>query len=60
MQKVVKAVAGAVASSSGALATAYVTIPAEVQMPWWGYILVGVVNAGLGFGVVYFAPRNQE
>lgn len=58
MQTVVKAVAGAAAS--GVLATAtYVTIPADVQMPWWGYILVGVVNAALGFGVVYFAPRNQ-
>jgi hypothetical protein len=59
MQKVVKAVAGAAAS--GVLATAtYITVPADIQMPWWGYILVGVANAALGFGVVYFAPPNRS
>lgn len=59
LKTVSKGLAGAIASGVGATAT-FIVIPPEVQMPWWGYVLVGVANAALGFGVVYFAPRNRE
>lgn len=59
-----KAIAGAVAGGAGAVATvaaaSYVTIPDGVQAPWWGYVLVGVANAAIGFAVVYIAPRNSQ
>lgn len=56
--KVSKAIAGAIASGIGGAGTAAVIVPPTVDMPWWGYVLVGVVNAVLGFAVVYFAPKN--
>lgn len=53
-----KAIAGAAAAGVGA-ATTFIVVPPEVQMPWFGYVLVGIANAALAFGVVYFAPRNN-
>jgi len=54
-----KGIAGAVAAGAGGLATSFIVVPENVEMPWWGYLVVGVANAALGFAVVYFAPRNK-
>jgi hypothetical protein len=59
MQSVIKGIAGATAAAVGSTVT-YISIPADVAMPWWGYVLVGFANAGLGFLVVYLSPRNRE
>jgi hypothetical protein len=56
--KISKAIAGAVAAGIGGAGTSAVIIPDGVTMPWYGYVIVGVLNAVLGFAVVYFAPRN--
>lgn len=56
--KISKAIAGAVAAGIGGAGTSAVVIPDGVAMPWYGYALVGALNAVLGFAVVYFAPRN--
>jgi ABC-type sugar transport system substrate-binding protein len=58
LQTVSKALAGAAAAGVGSLAT-LIVVPPEAQMPWWGYVVVGVLNAALGLGVVYFAPKNR-
>lgn len=58
LQTVSKGLAGAIATGVGATAT-FIVIPPEVQMPWWGYCLVGVANAALGFAVVFLAPKNR-
>jgi hypothetical protein len=57
LKSVSKAIAGAVASGVVGVGTV-VAVPSTVEMPWYGYVIVGVVNAVIGFGVVYFAPRN--
>lgn len=54
-----KAIAGAVAT--GAVGTGMlITVPESAGMPWWGYIIVGVANAAVGFAIVYLAPRNTQ
>lgn len=53
-----KALAGSLATTIAGTGSAYVALPPGVDVPWWGYLLVGVVNAAIGFGVVYFAPAN--
>lgn len=58
MGAVSKAIAGAAAGGVLTLGT-LVTVPADVQMPWYGYVAVGIVNAVIAFGTVYFAPRNR-
>ena len=58
MGNISKAIAGAAAGGVLTLGT-LVTVPADVQMPWYGYLVVGVVNAAIAFGTVYFAPRNR-
>ena len=58
LRTVSKAIAGAVATSVGAVGTTVVAVPDGIEMPWWGYVLVGLINAGIGFLVVYLAPRN--
>jgi hypothetical protein len=57
MRTVAKALGGAVASAA-TTATTFIVIPSTVEIPWWGYIITGVLNAGIGFGIVYFSPRN--
>lgn len=57
--KVNKAIAGALAGGVGSVGTAVVMIPSDVEMPWYGYLLVGVINAALAFATVYLAPRNR-
>ena len=59
MEKVSKAIAGAVAGGVGAPGAMLVTIPEGIIVPWWGYVIAGVVNAAFAFGVVYFAPANK-
>lgn len=57
--RVAKAIAGAAATAAGGMGTAWVVVPPNVDMPWWGYLIAGIVNAGLGFAFVYFAPANR-
>lgn len=57
LKTISKGIAGAAATAVGATAT-FIVIPEGVEMPFWGYIVVGVLNAALGFAVVYFAPKN--
>ncbi len=52
-----KALAGALAASLAGAAA--ITVPDAVAMPWWGYLVVGLANAALGFLTVYAAPANQ-
>lgn len=52
------AAAGAAGGLAGALTTGIaISVPATVTMPWYGYIVLGVVNVVLSFGVVYLASR---
>lgn len=56
--KISKAIAGALAGGIGGIGTAAIVVPAGVAMPWWGYVLTAVLNAALGFVLVYGAPKN--
>lgn len=60
LSTVSKGIAGAIAAGAGGLATSYIVVPEGVEMPYWGYIVVGVLNAALGFAFVYFAPKNTN
>jgi len=53
-----KAIAGALAGAAGGIGTAAVIVPAGISMPWYGYVITALVNAALGFLVVYAAPKN--
>lgn len=55
-----KAIAGAATGGILGVGTVMVTVPESVGMPWWGYIVTGVINAGIVFAGVYFAPRNTQ
>ncbi len=55
-----KALAGALAAALAGTGTAAVTIPDGVAVPWWGYLLVGLANAAIGFAGVYLAPANRN
>lgn len=57
--RIAKAVAGGIVAAAGGVGTASIVIPADVGMPWFGYVLVGVLNAALGFAGVYLAPANK-
>jgi len=59
LAKVSKAIAGALATGVGAVGTASIVIPTGITMPWWGYVIVGLANAVLGFVIVYGAPANK-
>jgi len=59
LRSISKAIAGAAAGTLGSLATVSIVIPPDVTMPWYGYVLVGVLNGALGLAAVYFAPRNK-
>jgi len=54
-----KGIAGAAAGAATGLGTAFFAVPPDVVMPWYGYLIVGALNAAVGFAVVYFAPRNR-
>lgn len=55
-----KAIAGALVTGVAATGTAVIAVPESVQTPWWGYLLIGVVNAAIGYAGVYFAPANRK
>ncbi len=57
MMKQIKAVAGATMSGIASTGAAIVVVPPEVAMPWYGYVAVGLINAGLTYLAVYW-PRN--
>ena len=54
-----KALAGALAAGLAGTGTAAISVPADSGMPWWGYLLVGALNAAIGFLGVYAAPANR-
>lgn len=58
--KVSKAIAGSIVGGIGAGATTLVVVPESAGMPWWGYIVTGVINAAIIFAGVYLAPRNSQ
>ena len=58
--KVAKAVAGTAATIAATGTTIFATVPEGVEMPWGAWFALGVFNALIGFGVVYFAPRNRD
>lgn len=58
LRSISKAIAGAAVTGMASLGTSFIVIPPDVSMPWYGYVAVGVINAALGFAIVYFAPRN--
>lgn len=58
IRSISKAIAGGVAAAATGIGTTAVVVPADVGMPWWGYVIVGVVNAALGALAVYWAPAN--
>lgn len=53
-----KALAGTLAGVASTAVSSYIMVPESVVMPWYGYVIIGVINAAIGFGFVYFAPRN--
>jgi len=60
LRTISKAVAGGLATAVGGVGTAVIAVPESVAMPWYGYVVVGVINAALGFAVVYWSPRNSD
>lgn len=60
IRTVAKAVAGTAVAVATTGTTIFATVPEGVEMPWAAWLGLGVFNALIGFGVVYFAPRNRE
>lgn len=58
--KVSKAIAGGIFASAGATTTIAAVVPPEVILPWYGYVIIAVCNAALGFIGVYYAPKNAQ
>lgn len=58
--KIAKAVAGIAATVAATGTTIFATVPEGVEMPWGAWLGLGIFNALIGFGVVYFAPRNRD
>ncbi len=58
LRKVAKAVAGTVATVAATGTTVFATVPEGVEMPWQAWFALGLINAAIGFGVVYLAPKN--
>lgn len=56
--KMKKAVAGAIAGGAVGIGTT-VVVPTNVEMPWYAYIAVGLINAAITGLAVYLAPRNN-
>lgn len=56
--RVSKMIAGAGGGLVAGTGTAVVLIPEGVEAPWWGYVLVGVINAAIVAAAVYRAPAN--
>lgn len=55
-----KAIGGSIVGGLGAGLTTLVVVPESAGMPWWGYIITGVINAAIVFAGVYIAPRNTQ
>lgn len=56
LQAISKSIAGALAAGVTGVGATAIMVPDN--SPWYAYIIVGVVNAGIGFATVYFAPKN--
>jgi len=59
IRSISKAIAGCVMTVIAGMGTTAIMIPTDVPMPWWGYILVAVLNGVIGFAGVYYAPPNR-
>ena len=58
MMKQIKAIAGATMAGAAGTAGSVIIVPPDVAMPWWGHVIVGVLNAALVYGAVYLSPKN--
>ena len=58
--KVSKALAGSLITSIAATGSVMTVIPEDTGMPWYGYVIIAVCNAFLGFVGVYYAPKNTQ
>ena len=59
LQSVSKAVGAATAAGAGGIVTSFFVVPPDVTMPWYGYLLVGALNAMAAFAITYYSPRNR-
>ena len=59
LRTISKAIAGGIAGAAIGNGTMIaMTAEQASAMPWWGVILANVVYIGVGYGLVYLAPRN--
>jgi hypothetical protein len=58
MKPLATSMVAGVVGAAGGLGVSYIAIPPEVVMPWYGYLVVSVLNAVIGFAFVYFAPKT--
>lgn len=54
-----KAIFAALGAGVGSPATLSVAIPPGVDVPWWGYLLFGIINAVITFVVTWGGPANE-
>lgn len=59
IRRVSKAIAGAIVAGAAGTGTAAIAVPENVMIPWYGYIAIAVINAGIGYIGVYAAPKNK-
>ena len=57
-RRISKAIAGSLGAAVAGTGSVAVAIPADIVMPWYGYVIVGLVNAGIAGLAVYWAPAN--
>lgn len=55
-----KAIAAATAAALGSAGSFAIVVPDSVLMPWWGYVIVGVLNGAVAGLVTALAPKNAE
>lgn len=58
--KYAKVVAASVVVGVGTTGTVAISIPPDVTVPWWGYVLVSVVNIGIASIGVMYNPKATK
>lgn len=56
--KIAKAITGAIAGGAVGVG-ATVVVPSTVDMPWYGYVAVGLINAAITGLAVYLVPNKS-